>query len=212
MAMTLYGCPRSRSLRAAWALEEAGAEYGYEFVDLMAGKGRQPPYLALNPGGKVPLLMDGDLTLTESGAICIHLGDRYPDSGLVPASGTPGRATCYRWCFFVVGELEQPLWTMAKHSFALPEKVRVPEVKATAAWEWSKAAKVLAEGLGDREYIAGDGFTAADIMVAHSLAWARAVEVPLEHDNLEAYADRMLARPACGRAVAREKAASEAGR
>ncbi len=205
MTIQLYGCPRSRSLRAVWALEEAGVQYDYRFVNLSAGEGRQPAYLALNPGGKVPLLIDGDLTLTESFAICSYVGDCHPDSGLVPPLGSTERAQYNRWCAFVIGELEQPLWTLGKHRFALPEKVRVPDIQATAAWEWSKAVAVLAQGLGTRDTMVGAGFTAADILVAHTLAWARAFEVPLEHSSLTDYADRVLARPACARAQAREQ-------
>lgn len=206
MTIQLYGCPRSRSMRAVWALEEAGVEYDYRYVNLSAGQGRQSAYLALNPGGKVPLLIDGDLTLTESFAICSYIGDSYPDAGLVPPVGSTDRALYNRWCAFVIGELEQPLWTMAKHRFALPEKVRVPAVQATAAWEWSKAVAVLAQGLGTRHTMVGAGFTAADILIGHTLAWARAFEVPLEHANVADYADRVLDRPAHASALAREQA------
>src|SRR6266581_3450699 len=79
--ITLYGCPTTRSTRAAWALEEAGAEYAYVRLDLSKGDGRQPAYLAINPGGKVPTLVDGDLRLTESAAICTYIGDNFPAAG-----------------------------------------------------------------------------------------------------------------------------------
>ena len=203
--LTLFGCPNTRSARAAWALEEAGADYEYVKVDLLKGEGRRPPYLDLNPGGKVPALRDGDFILTESGAICTYIGDRFPESGLTPAIGTQERARYHQWCFFVIGELEQPLWTMAKHRFVLPEKRRVPAAIDTAIWEFGVAAKVLATGLGDREFIAADRFTAADIMVAQTLGWARAFQVPLGHERLEVYADRMLSRPTVARARTREQ-------
>ncbi len=203
--MKIFGFPNSRSARAVWALEEAGAAYEYIKVDLFKGEGRQPPYLDLNPGGKVPTLIDDDLVLTESAAICTYLGDKFPASSLVPSAGTPERARYEQWCFFVIGELEQPLWTMAKHRFALPEKRRVPMVIDTAIWEFSVAAKVLNTGLGDREFIVDGRFTAADILVAHTLGWARAFEVSLGHERLEAYADRLLSRPALARARAREE-------
>jgi glutathione S-transferase len=204
--LTVFGFPNSRSARAVWALEEAGAGYDYVRVDLFKGEGRRPPYIDLNPGGKVPALKDGDFVLTESGAICTYIGDKFPASGLTPPANTQERARYHQWCFFVIGELEQPLWTMAKHRFALPEKRRVPAVIDTAVWEFGVAAKVLDAGLGDREFIVGDRLTAADIMLAHTLAWARAFEVPLGHERLQAYADRMLSRPAVARARAREQA------
>ena len=204
--LQVYGCPNTRSTRVVWALEEAGAEYDYHKIDLLAGAGRRPDYLALNPGGKVPTLVDGELVLTESGAICTYIGDCFPGSGLTPPAGSSERARYNQWCFFVMSELEQPLWTIAKHRFALPEKRRVPAVIETAVWEFAVAAKVLAIGLGEREYLVGERFTAADLLAAHTLAWARANKLPPADSRVEAYADRLLARPAWERARARERA------
>lgn len=206
--LTVYGCANTRSSRVLWALEEAGAEYEYVAVDLRAGAGWKPEYLALNPGGKVPTLVDGELVLTESAAICTYIGDRFPASRLTPSVGSPERAHYDQWCYFVLSELEQPLWTMAKHLFALPERRRVPAMLDTARWEFAMAAKVLAAGLGRREFIVGDHFTAADILIAHTLTWALVFELPLEHDYLKIYAERLLARPAWARVHEREEAES----
>ncbi|MDZ7620917.1 MAG: glutathione S-transferase N-terminal domain-containing protein [Candidatus Competibacteraceae bacterium] len=153
--LQVYGCPNTRSTRVVWALEEAGAEYDYHKVDLLAGAGRQPSYLALNPGGKVPALVDGELVLTESAAICNYIGDRFPASGLTPVAGSRDRARYDQWCFFVLSELEQSLWTIAKHRFALPEKRRVPAIIETAAWEFGVAAKLLALGPGGTGFSGG---------------------------------------------------------
>ena len=174
----VFGHPDTRSARVVWALEEIG---------------------------KVPTLIDGDFVLTESAAICTYLGEKFPASHLVPKAETPERARYNQWCFFVIGELEQPLWTIAKHRFALPEKRRVPAVIDTAIWEFSVAAKVLNSGLGDKDFSVGDHFTAADILIAQTLGWARAFAVPLDHERLTAYADRMLSRPALARARERER-------
>ena len=204
--LTVYGCANTRSSRVLWALEEAGAEYEYVAIDLRAGAGWKPEYLALNPGGKVPTLVDGGLVLAESAAICTYIGDRFPASRLTPPVGSPERAHYDQWCYFALSELEQPLWTLAKHLFALPERRRVPAVLDTARWEFAVAAKILALGLGQREFIVGDHFTAADILMAHTLAWASAFKLPLEHDHLVTYTERLLARPAWARVQKREQA------
>ncbi|MEE4379082.1 MAG: glutathione S-transferase family protein [Candidatus Competibacteraceae bacterium] len=201
----VFGFPNTRASRVLWALEEIGTDYDYVKVDLMRGEGRKPPYIDLNPGGKVPTLVEGNLVLSESAAICTYLGDRFPDSGLVPTVGTLERALYDKWCFFVIGELEQPLWTIAKHRFALPEKRRVPAIMDTALWEFEVAAKVLHTGLGERKFLVGDSFTAADILAAHTLSWAQAFNVPLDPENLQTYVQRLLARPALARAREREK-------
>ena len=207
--MKLYGYPNSRATRALWALEEAQAEYDYVHVDVKAGAGKDPKYLAINPGGKVPTLVDGDLVITESAAICLYVGEKYPQSGLLPPSGAPERALCYRWICFTISELEQPLWTIAKHRFVLPEEKRVPAVLQTAFWEFSVAAKVFAEGLGDRRYAVGESFTAADILLGHTLAWATSARIELGDEQLKTYADHVLDRPALVRA--RNRAQEGAG-
>ncbi len=205
--MKLYGCKNTRSTRAAWALEHVGAEYDYQPVDLLSGAGHAPEYLQINPGGKVPTLVDGDLVLTESAAICIYVAEKFPGGHLLPTAGSADRALCMQWCFFAIGELEQPLWTIAKHRFALPERWRVEAISDTALWEFERAVAVLSEGLAERPYMVGEQLSVADILIAHTLAWARGNGINPEHDNIEAYTDRLLAEPALRRARARELAA-----
>jgi glutathione S-transferase len=205
--LTLYGCPQTRSARAAWALEEAGAEYAYVAVDLLKGEGRTPDFQAVNPSGKVPALVDEGLTLTESAAICTYVGDRFPESGLTPPPGTVERAKYHQWCFFVIGELEQPLWTIAKHSFALPADWRVPEIEPTARKEFDVALRAFEQGLGEKAYLLGERFSAADILAAHTLNWARKGQVLPDSARLTGYLERTLSRPALERARQREAAA-----
>lgn len=199
----IYGCPFTRSTRAVWALEEAGAEYEFFPVDLSKGEHKQPAFLQVNPGGKVPALVDGDLVLTESAAICTYIGEKFPASGLVPGQAAD-RAHYFQWCFFAMSELETPLWTMAKHTLYLPEERRVPAVAETCVWEFQRAADVLAQHMAGREFAVGGQFTAADILLGGTLNWARKSGVVLESPELEAYADRMAARPALVRARERE--------
>lgn len=197
--MKLYGYSRSRSLRPLWALEEAGVAYDYHSVDFQKGEHRSAEFLALNPGGKVPALIDGDLALTESAAIVTYIGSKYAPQ-LVPQEATE-KAKYDQWCYFVIAELEQGLWTMGKHKFALPAEQRIKEIFPTAVWEHQKALGLLAEGLGDKPYILGDEFSAADILVAHTLGWGLAFEQPLEQENLSAYYERQTQRSAYQAAI-----------
>ena len=175
--MKLYGYRNGRTLRAVWALEEAGASYEYVEVDLFRGEAREPWFLELNPAGKVPVLVDGTQTIPESAAICLHVAEKYPAAALLPPVGTPERTQCYRWSSFVLTELDSALWTIAKHRFALPRDKRVEAVIDTAVWEWSCAAKVLAEGLAGQSYLAGHSFTVADILAGHTLLWAKSARL-----------------------------------
>lgn len=206
--LTLYGCPNTRSMRVAWVLEEAGAAYDYEPVILRKGGGRRPSFLRVNPSGKVPVLVDGDLVLSESAAICTYVGDLFPAARLTPAFGTADRGRYNQWMAFAIAEFEQPLWTIAKHRFALPKELRVPAVEEAARWEFGRACRVLEKGLGERAFIVADHFTAADIMLAHTVAWANSAGVQVQSGLLQGYADRLLGRPALQRALARETAAA----
>jgi glutathione S-transferase len=203
----IYGFPRTRSTRVVWAAEEVGASYELVKVDLVAGGGRDPAFRRLSPGGKIPAVEDGELTLTESVAICTWLADSHPESGLAPAAGTTLRARYDQWCCFALAELEQPLWTIAKHRFALPEALRVPAIRPTAKWEFARALEVLAAGLGTQPYILGDRFSAADILLAHTLGWAELARLPIKEPRLTTYAERMRGRSAYKRAREREDAA-----
>lgn len=206
---TLYGCPNTRSLRAAWALEEAGADYDYVRIDLMKGEGRSAEFLAINPGGKVPALLDDGQVITESGAILTCIGERHPASGLIPGLDAPKRrAACFEWLFFVLSELEQPLWTIAKHRFALPPELRVPQIEATAIKEFQRAANVAQSRLGGRAFAVDEQLTAADILIAHTIAWAKSARVPFDAASLEAHFERTWSRPARERADARERAST----
>lgn len=203
----VYGMPRSRTTRVVWALEEIGADYRYHLVDLSKGEGQRPDYLKLNPFGKVPVLVDGDLVLRESAAICAYLGDKHPESELVPRPGTAERAIYDQWSYFVLTELEQPLWTAAKHRFVYPQEKRVPAILELVPWEFGRAAAVLAKGLKGRNYLVGDNFTMTDILAAHTLGWARGYKIPHGIALLDEYEQRISARAALARARERESTA-----
>jgi glutathione S-transferase len=206
--ITLYSYPNTRSLRAAWTLEELGLDYTCQHVDLREGANLSAEHLARHPDGKLPALSDGDLVLFESAAICRYLAERYAEGRLLP-SDAANRARLDQWLFFIIGELEQPLWTQAKHKFALPQERRVPAVLPTAAWEFQRALAALQRGFDGQGWLLGSDFTVADILLGHTLNWAQAFKQPLPA-ALEAYRQRCNERPALARARAREQAAADA--
>ncbi|MBQ49247.1 MAG: glutathione S-transferase [Zetaproteobacteria bacterium] len=188
--MKLYGFANSRSFRTLWLLEEVGAQYELKMLS--------PPdfnsdwFLEINPNGKVPALVDGDLKLFESAAICNHIARKFPEKELIPQA-TNELSIYDQWMFFVMSELEQPLWTMAKHKFALPKTYRQPDMKETALFEWNKALKALDAGL-NTSYLVGESFTAVDIMAAQTLQWAERFKVPIESKKILDYKDRVVSR------------------
>lgn len=204
-AYSLYGAVRSRSTRIAWLFEELEVAWTWHPLSFRRGDNRAPAFRAMNPSGKVPVLRHGTLVLTEATAIARYLGARHPAAGLLPAEGSAAAARVDQWLSFVTTELEQALWTKAKHTFALPEKLRVPNVRATADAEFGRAAQVADVLFGDGPFAAGDHFTVADIFLAHTCFWARAAGRWDDlSDRLQAYATAQLERPAYQRAVAIE--------
>ncbi len=198
----LYGFPQTRSVRAAWALEEAGADYEYTLVNLLKGEHKQAAFLTINPFGKIPSLVDDSIVISESAAICTHIAEKFPAAKLIPTDAK-GRAEYFQWLFFVVSELEVHLWTAAKHDRFLPEDKRIPAIANTSFWEFEKAAAVLSTHLKGRQYIAGEQFSAADIICVSVLHWAHHVKITLD-DTLLNYMNRLSERPALIKARKRE--------
>jgi len=204
--MKVYGIPRSRSTRVTWMLEELNQDYEFMALDFEKGDNRTEEYLAISPAGKVPVLVDGDLVLLESAAILSYLGRKLPESKLVPEEGTKERALYDQWSYFTLCELEQPLWTIGKHTFVLPENKRNADIIPLAQWEFQRVLDLFSDGLGDKPYILGDSFYAVDILLGHTLSWAKAFKQPIEHKNLVEYMGRVLSRPALKKASEKEKA------
>ena len=192
--MKLYGFGNSRSFRIIWMFKELGVDFDYVQLDPRKGDLEQESFLSLNPAGKVPVMVDENLVLTESAAIITYLGDKYPQAGLVPKCGSNNRARYNQWCFFALTELEQPLWSIAKHQFALPEKYRIAAIYKTAIYEFRQVLNILAQGLNNSTWILGEQFTAADILIGHSLHWAQENNIKLKNNKLEQYYDRLSQR------------------
>lgn len=199
--MKLYGFGPTRSLRALWGLKELGLEFEFVPVNLQAGEHRRPEFLALNPAGKVPVLVDGDLVLTESAAIVLYLAEKYPDKGLMPTS-LQQRAQVYRWIMFAMTELEQPLWRMAKHTFLYPEHKRLPQDIELAREDFLAMASVLERHMEGRQFIVGNHITAADCVTAYLMDWANEHHLLDGSPNLKAYLQRMYARSAAPQRIA----------
>ena len=125
MQMKLYEFGPTRSIRVRWTLQELGTEFESIRVNLLAGENRRPEFLKINPTGKIPVLVDGDLVLTESVAIVLYLAEKYSHKDLLPP-GLNERAQVNRWLLFAATELEQPLWRISRHTALYPEEQRLP--------------------------------------------------------------------------------------
>jgi glutathione S-transferase len=208
--MKLYAFPPTRSIRALWTLREIGVDFELITVNLMAGEHRKPEFLQINPAGKLPVLVDGDLVLTESGAIVLYLAEKYPEARLMP-TGLAERAELHRWLLFTVTELEQPLWRIARHTTLYPKDKRLPDEVPLASRDFRSMAAVLEKHMKGRQFIVGDNVSVADFVAAYTLDWANEVKLLDAAPELLAYMERMYARPKAPQRIAAAFASLRAG-
>jgi glutathione S-transferase len=185
-----------RPIRVAWVLEELGESYEITVMTREESKGEE--HRARHPLGRVPVIEDESGFVFESAAICLHLADLHPDVGLAPAPGTHERALLYQWTIFAPAELEPPLIESAVHAQSDPDR------SAVARGRFDEAARAVSNALDSRDYLLGERFTVADVLVGGTLAFTERIgfgdELPA---NLRDYLARLKQRPARQRAVER---------
>ena len=192
--MKLYGTPPTRALRVLWLLRELEIDHEVVTVNMGVGEHVGPAFLGLNPAGKLPVLVDGDLVMTESAAIPLYLAEKYPEKGFIP-SDLAVRAQMYRWIFFLVTEIEQPLWRMALHTRIYPEHERLAAEVPLALRDGKRMAAVLEQHMKGREFVVGDRVSVADFNAAYTLDWANEVGMLADAPRLREYVKTMYARP-----------------
>ena len=194
--LQLIGSTKSRTFRVIWLLEELGLDYEHH-----PHSPRSEEVRALNPSGKIPVLVDGDAVLTDSTAIMAYLADK--EGKLTFPAGSKERARQDSISFFLLDEFDACLWSAARHSFVLPEEWRVAEVKDTLRWEFEQSQKRFVEFLGDGPWLMGETFTLPDIIAAHCGGWAINAKFPVTEPAFRDFIDRARDRPAFKRAAAK---------
>ena len=192
--MKLFWAPQTRSQRAIWMLEEAGIDYEMERIALSSpDRADSPEFLAASPMGKVPAIVDGELAMSESAAICIYVADRYGAGSLAPSLDDPLRGRFLYWTLYTPAVVEP----------SMSEKFnKVTSNRHRSGWgDFDLMIKTWEEALDGRDWIVGDHFTAADVMLGSSAIFLRLFNMLPESQILNAYADRCLTRPAHQRSV-----------
>lgn len=204
----LYGTPPTRALRAIWLLYELGLYYEMLPVGILESENRQPDFVALNPAAKVPVLVDGSLVVTESAAIQLYLAEKYHQAGFIPES-VEDRAQMYRWIFFLMTEIEQPLWRIARHTFLYPHEKRLPQDIELARHECLEMVAVLDRHMQGRAFMVADQVSVADFNAAYTLDWANEEQMLEDAPRLKAYLKSMYARPKAPPRIAEVPAAPD---
>lgn len=192
--LVLYTNPQSRGRIARWMLEEIGRPYTVEVVDY-ASTMKSPGYLAINPMGKVPALRHADAVVTETAAICAYLADAFPEAGLAPPPGHKLRAPYYRWLFFTAGPVEYAVSNKALGFIVPPDRERM-----IGYGNLTQVLAVLEAAVSRADYLVGNEFTAADLVVGSQLGFGMMFGTIEKRPAFERYWQRVSGRPACRRA------------
>ena len=198
--LKLYHSAQSRSTRPRWLLEELGEPYELVRIDLGKQEHKTSQYLQIHPHGTVPALVDGDLALMESGAICAYLADRFPAKRLAPPAGTRERGPYYQWMFYAAVTLEPPVLQVFMHTVRLPEAERSAALAEQGRTAFAQIAEVITKSLGRKPFLLGDQFSAADVMIGSTLAWGSFMGLLEGYPVLQEYVQRLTPRPAYQRA------------
>jgi glutathione S-transferase len=190
-----YWCPNTRAVRIGWLLEELGQPYEPVLIDIRKPNApRDPDFATASPMGKVPAISYGDVHLADSAAIALYLADAFSDAGLAPAIGEADRAPYLFWMIFTPGHIEP---AMAE---AL---VKFPPNKSQFAWgDFPTVVATLEDAVRDNEWLLGDRFSAADVLVGSSANFMQMFGALKDNAPIAAYVERCLARPAYQKALA----------
>lgn len=198
----LYYAPGSSAFAPQMALEEIGADYELIETDISADKPRDPHFLALNPNGWVPVLVDGDLVMHEAAAIVMYLADKHSEAGLAPAAGDSSRGRYYQWLVYMADCLQvayQMNYHPERHS---TEAAHIPNIVAQARLRLARVWGYLDAALEPGPYLLGDVFSACDLYVYMLATWHPEGDAFLERvPNVVRCCELVTQRPAVRRAM-----------
>ncbi len=204
--LTLHYYPGNASLTPHLLLREAGATFDLALVDRDRDAQRSPAYLRLNPNGRIPTLVDGDLVVYETAAIVLYLVDRFPEARLAPAVGTRERALFYRWVAHLGSTVQpemRPYFYPEQH---VSDAAHVADVKDTAERRLRAMFETIDAQLGAGPWLLGESYSAADPYLLMLVRWTRAMKRPARDlPNVARHAERVLARPAVRATFERER-------
>lgn len=198
MAVVLYHHPYSRAANVVWMLEETGVDYELRWVDMLAGEQKGAALRALNPMGKLPVITDGDVVVSESAAIALYLADRYAAGRLAPAVDEPARGTYLRWILFAPSVMEPASAARSSGGEFNPRAV---------GWgEYEEMLAATEAAIGNGPWLLGERFSMADVVFGGTLRYMLMFKMIEPRPAFSAYVARIEARPAFQRQGARNAA------
>jgi glutathione S-transferase len=200
MRLRIYGVARTRAFRALWIAEELQLAYEHVPVEIGEAGARGPEFLALNPNGRLPIIVEGEFVLPESLAITLYLAKKYALGTLYPAA-LEDEARLWQWSFWAVAEVDRGVNIWSLHAIRLPPDERDAALRDEALGLLAAPFAVLDAAVSDNPYLLGSDFTVADLNVAAVIN--RAVDMDLSPwPQLKDWLVRCLERPAARKALA----------
>ncbi len=202
--ITLYGSPRTSAGRCIWTLEEVGTPYTLKEVDLRNKEHKSPDYLKINPNGKVPAMVDGDVTLFESMAINFYLADTYKKElmGTTPLE----RGLVYQWSFWSMAELQDPIIQVLIQKVFVPADKRDNNVIEENLNKLPALLGVLDSSLTGKKFLTGNQFTLADLNTASVVSICHAIGEDLSsYPNIKTWLGAISDRPSFQKYMALRK-------
>jgi glutathione S-transferase len=198
MAIVLFHHPFSRASNVLWMLEELGEPYELKYVDIMKGGQKSPEIVALNPMGKLPILVDDGVVVTEVAAIALYLADRYSAGKLAPKLDDSARATYLRWSFFAPSVIEPGAIAKLNNWSFKPSQ---------AGWgTFDAMIASMDSAIAGKQFVLGDRFSMADCVFGGTVRFMLRFKMIEGTPALNEYAARLEERPAAKRADARNMA------
>jgi glutathione S-transferase len=198
-SLRIYGIARTRAFRALWIAKELGLDYEHLPVEIGDAGARTPEFLAINPNGRLPVIVDDGFVLFESLAITLYLAKKHSNGGLYPGT-LEGEARTWQWSLWAVTEVDRGVNIWSLHAIRLPAAERDAGKREEALKVLVAPFNVLDAAVSRQPYLLGDAFTVADLNVAAVVS--RAVDMDLTAvPNLKAWLVRCLDRPAARAAL-----------
>jgi glutathione S-transferase len=207
-SLRIYGIARTRAFRALWVAKELGLDYQHLPIEIGDDGAKNAEFLAINPNGRLPVIVDGDFVLFESLAITLYLAKKHSAGKLYPAT-LEGEALAWQWSLWAVTEVDRGVNIWSLHAVRLPPEERNAALREEALKVIASPFKVLDAAVAKQPYLLGNDFTVADLNVAAVIS--RAVDMDLsEWPHLKDWLARCLDRPAAQEALALKNQADDA--
>ena len=198
--LRIYGVARTRAFRALWMAKEVGLDYEHLPIEIGDAGARSPDFLAINPNGRVPVIVDNGFVLFESLAITLYLAKKHSNGKLYPGT-LEGEAKAWQWSLWAVTEVDRGVNIWSLHAVRLPPAERDAVMRDEALKVLVAPFRVLDAAVTKEQYLLGNNFTVADLNVAAVIS--RAIDMDLSAaPNLRAWLTRCLNRPAAREALA----------